>query len=121
MTESKVVATGSPHAAEFHKMLVSDAPLIDVVRWWSRVAGAEFNAQGASQRRSSSPHECTRAVKRQGSRASIAPSPAHPGEGHRALAPAMEPRTATTIVGARRHRSEAGEAKHKRKNYGRGD
>ena len=33
--------TGTRYAAEFHKMLASDIPLIDAVRWWDRVASGE--------------------------------------------------------------------------------
>jgi hypothetical protein len=31
--------TGSPHAAEFNKMLASDMPLVDAVRQWDRTIG----------------------------------------------------------------------------------
>jgi hypothetical protein len=45
MTESQATTTskGSPYAAEFDVRLKSDAPLIDVVRWWSRVAGPNID------------------------------------------------------------------------------
>jgi hypothetical protein len=48
MAEQQQLETGSPFAAEFDARLKSDAPLIDVVRWWERITYSHLSTYVSS-------------------------------------------------------------------------